>query len=117
MEWRPVPLTTGRLAEAMFAEEVAFHYETVELRGVAEVALEVRARQPDVQLVEHHAVRQPDRAEQLRLGELEESDISAVKDDACRVYVAPADALLNTILPIFADGLFHSNIPISVVRS
>jgi len=31
--WRPVPLTTGRLAEAMFAEEVAFHYETVELRG------------------------------------------------------------------------------------
>lgn len=31
--WRPVALSTGRLGAAMFAEEVAFHYETVELRG------------------------------------------------------------------------------------
>lgn len=33
--WRPVALTTGRLGDVMFCEEVAFHHETVEMRGPA----------------------------------------------------------------------------------
>jgi type IV secretion system protein VirB4 len=33
--WRPIALTTGRLADVMFCEEVCFHHETVEMRGPA----------------------------------------------------------------------------------
>lgn len=33
--WRPVALTTGRLGDAMFCEELAFHHETIEIRGPA----------------------------------------------------------------------------------
>jgi hypothetical protein len=79
--------------------------QVVELRGAPEVAFEVRAREPHVQLVEHHAVGQADGAEQLRLGELEEADVRAVEDDARGVHVAPTDALLNPILPRFIHAL------------
>lgn len=36
--WRPVGLTTGRIGAAMLCEEVAFHHETVEMRGPAHTA-------------------------------------------------------------------------------
>src|SRR5215207_738324 len=80
--------------------------QVVELRGPVEVAFEMRAREPHVKLVEHHAVRQADRAEQLRLGELEEAYVGAVEDDARRVHVAPADALLDAVLPGFVHAVY-----------
>src|SRR5437764_194386 len=76
--------------------------KVVEVRGTSEVAFEVRARQPDVQFVEHDAVWQADGAEQFGLGELEEAYVSAVKNYARGVNVAPADALLDAELPCFA---------------
>src|SRR6476469_5324020 len=59
------------------------------------VTLEMHARQPDLQLVKHHSIMQPNRAKQLRLGKLEEVNVSAVKDYARGVNVAPAHALFN----------------------
>jgi type IV secretion system protein VirB4 len=31
--WRAVPITTGRIGDAMFCEDVTFHHETIEFRG------------------------------------------------------------------------------------
>src|SRR5205085_6848802 len=75
----------------------------VQLRCAPKVALKMRARQPHVQLVEHHPIGQPDRAEEFGFRKLEEAYVSAVENDARRVNVAPAHAL-------FDDKLFHTEI-------
>ena len=31
--WRPVPVTTGRIGDAVFSEDITFHHEHVEIRG------------------------------------------------------------------------------------
>ncbi|RZA10008.1 MAG: hypothetical protein EOP02_35385, partial [Proteobacteria bacterium] len=31
--WRPVPMTTGRVGNTMFSEDVTFHHEHIEIRG------------------------------------------------------------------------------------
>src|SRR5262249_44347894 len=67
----------------------------IEPRRTMKVTLEVHARQPDRQLVKHHAVVQAGCTKQLRLSKLEEMNVSAVKDDARGVDVAPADAFFN----------------------
>src|SRR5689334_12272811 len=67
----------------------------VQCRHATKVTLEMHARQPDLQLVKHLAVSQADFAKQLSLGKLEEVNVSAVKNNARRVDIAPADTLFN----------------------
>src|SRR6266516_6270407 len=69
-----------------------------------EVAFQVYARQPDVEFVKHHTVRQANGSEQLRLSEFEKADVGAVKDDARGIDVTPAHALFDGEFP----GLIHS---------
>src|SRR6185369_3882655 len=59
-----------------------YFQNVVELRNAMKVTLEMHARQPDMQLIKHHSVVQPDGAKQLRLGIFKEVNISAVKDNA-----------------------------------
>src|SRR5438132_11173104 len=70
----------------------------VELRRAMKVTLQMHARQPDVQLVEDHAVRQTDRAEQFRLGNFKKANVRAVKNDAGGVHIAPAHAFFDSEL-------------------
>lgn len=70
----------------------------VELRSVAKVAFQMRAWQPDIQLVKQHAVRQADGAEKLRFGELEKAYVSTVEDNTRRIHISPTHALFNLIL-------------------
>src|ERR1043165_7920981 len=51
----------------------AYFQQIIQLRRAAKVAFQMRARQPHVQLVEHHAVGEADGAKQFRLGKLEEA--------------------------------------------
>lgn len=59
------------------------------------VTLEVNARQPHFEFVEHFAVGQSDGAKQFRLGNLEEANVRAVEDDSRRVNVTPTYSLFN----------------------
>ena len=67
----------------------------VELRRTMKVALQMNAGQPDVQLVEDHAIWQTDSAEQFRLGNFKKANVRAVKNDAGGVHVAPAHAFFD----------------------
>ena len=97
-------------------DEGADFEQIIELRGVAEVAFEVGARKPHVQLVEHHAVRETDGAEKLRLGKLEEAYVSAVEDDARCINIAPAHALLDAILQTFTHLLVEEDLNAKVAK-
>lgn len=84
------------------ADEDADFEHVIQFRCVAKVAFEMRARQPHIKLVEHHSVRKADRAKQLGLGKLKEAYVRAVKNDARRVNISPAHALLYAILLMLA---------------
>ena len=62
-----------------------------------EVAFQMNARQPDVELVKHHAVGQTNRAKQFRLGEFKEAYVGAVENYARGIDVAPAHALFDGV--------------------
>src|SRR5712691_2983510 len=68
------------------------------------IAFDVHARQPNVQLVKHDAVRQVHGTKEFRLGEFKEANVGAVKNNARRVNVAPAHALLNRIFFVFRQS-------------
>lgn len=68
-----------------------------------EVAFQVNARQPDIELVKHNAVRQTYCAKQFRLGEFKKADVSAVENYSRRVDVAPADALLDGVFLVLCQ--------------
>jgi len=72
--------------------------EVVQLCRMVEITFDVHTRQPNVQLVKHDAVGQVDGPEEFRFREFEETNVSAVKNNARRVNIAPAYALLNRVL-------------------
>src|SRR5687767_7070402 len=71
--------------------------QIVQLGGLAKVTLQMSARQPHVQLIEHHAVREPYTAEEFCFGKFEEPYVGSIKDDARRIDITPPDPLLNGV--------------------
>src|SRR6185369_12646307 len=67
----------------------------IQPRRAMKITLEMHARQPDLQLVKHHSIMQPDSTKQLRLSKLEEVNVSAVENNARGVDIAPPHALFN----------------------
>src|SRR5690349_609278 len=67
----------------------------VQTRGPVELAMDRLAGEEDVVAVEDLRVSEAAGTEQLRFGDLKESYVGAVEDDAREVHVGPADILLD----------------------
>src|SRR6266498_2239052 len=67
----------------------------IECHRMEKITLHVHARQPDPELVEERAIRQPAVAEQLHFGESEKSEVRLIVDDSRRVDIFPADIFVH----------------------
>ena len=72
---------------------------------VPEITLDMNARQPDVELLEHYAVRQADGAKQLGFSEFKEANVRAVENDAGSINIAPTHPLFDCV---FDHGTWKS---------
>ena len=69
--------------------------EVVQQERLPEVEVDLDARQPEIEPVEHLRVRQTHAAEQFRLRDLEETEKLAVVDDPGAVDVGPANMFFD----------------------
>jgi hypothetical protein len=68
----------------------------IQARRIVKFGVDLDSRQVDVVGLEQGAVGKPGGAEQLRLRQLEQSNVGPVEDDPRQVHVGPADILFDS---------------------